>query len=226
MKKQRETRGQTIDRKRFMSVLGRAGAGTCMCGAVLGAGLACAATIDTRPQESKRASAPQAKPGDISSTRAVKRMEFVDVWLPRFFRAMDAQLDEPTRRRVMAANGKACFSEYRPDLKRRAQPATREEIAAFVARRGKAGGYSMTGDTIVFEYTGSAETGQASPEGVCLCPVAEAQRAKRMSPTFCWCSVGYVKEMHERVFGRPLNVELVQSVLMGHPRCRFRITLT
>jgi predicted hydrocarbon binding protein len=129
------------------------------------------------------------------------------------------------RRKIMAANGKACFSAYRPDLKRRAEPATREIVEAWVARRGKAGGYSMDGDAVTFEYVGSAETGQSAQEGICLCPTAEAQGIKKISPTLCWCSVGYVKEMHERVFGRPVNVELITSVLMGSPRCRFRITL-
>jgi predicted hydrocarbon binding protein len=31
--------------------------------------------------------------------------------------------------------------------------------------------------------------------------------------------------MHERMFGKPVAVELVDSVLRGAPRCRFRITL-
>ena len=82
----------------------------------------------------------------------------------------------------------------------------------------------MDGDSVVLQYMTSAETGQASPEGICLCPTAETQRAKVISPTFCWCSVGYVKEMHDRIFGRPVKVELIESILMGHPRCRFRIT--
>ncbi len=125
----------------------------------------------------------------------------------------------------MTANGKACFSAYRPDLGRRPEPATREHIAAWVTRQGRSGGYSMDGDAIVMEFSASAETGEAAPAGVCLCPAAEAQGADRISPTFCWCSVGYVKEMHDRVFGRPVDVELLESVLMGHPRCKFRITL-
>lgn len=29
-------------------------------------------------------------------------MEFVDSWVPRFFTVIDAELDEPTRRRIMA----------------------------------------------------------------------------------------------------------------------------
>ena len=214
--------GDAVDRKRFLKTLGRAGVGTCMCAAALGERAVLEAGVP--PQEEKRVPAPQTKPGEKSQARAAKRIEFVDVWLPRFFTVLDAELDERTRRKIMAANGKACFSAWQPNLKPRPQPATREQVVAWVAQRGKAG-YSMDGDTIFFEYVGSAETGQASSGGVCLCPTAEAQNAKRISPTFCWCSVGYVKEMHERAFGRAVNVELVRSVLMGHPRCRFRITL-
>jgi hypothetical protein len=219
-----------IGRKRFLTVLGRVGAGACMCGAALGAERAFAddpegrQKAQTPEKPEKSGTAPQTRPGDKSDARAVKRMEFVDGWVPRFFAVLDAHLDEPTRRRIMAANGKACFSAWAPTLKPRVEPASKERIAAWVAGRAQQG-YRMEGDAIVSEYLGSAETGQPSPEHVCLCPTAEAQGARQLSPTYCWCSVGYVKELHERVFGRRVNVELVQSVLMGHPRCRFRITL-
>jgi predicted hydrocarbon binding protein len=46
-----------------------------------------------------------------------------------------------------------------------------------------------------------------------------------MTPTFCWCSAGGVQELHELVFGRPVKAELLESVLLGHPRCKHRITL-
>jgi len=215
--------GDAIDRKEFMTALGRACVGTCVCGAVLQVELALAAESGA-PQENKPTPAPETRPGDKSPARAVKRLEFVDVWLPRFFSVIDRELDEPTRRRLMAANGKACFSAYRPDLKVRPEPATRADIAAWVAQRGTSRGYSMDGDSVILQYVTSAETGQSSSEGICLCPTAETQQAKVISPTFCWCSVGYVKEMHDRAFGRPVKVELIESVLMGRPRCRFRIT--
>jgi len=217
--------GQRVDRKTFLTVAGRASVGSCMCGAMLGTARALGAEQEPQAQKSTPPPGPQTKPGDVSAARAAKRMEFVDVWVPRFFAVMDAELDEPVRRRIMVANGKACFSAFQPNLKPRAEPATPAQVAQWVSQRGKARGYSMEGETILFEYVGSAETGQAAPERVCLCPTAEAQGAKRISPTFCWCSVGYVKEMHERVFGRTVNVELLEAVLMGHPRCRFRITL-
>jgi len=155
----------TVDRKEFMTMLGRAGVGTCMCGAVLGARRAPGAGPGTEAQQNKPAPAPETKPGEKTTARAAKRMEFVDTWVPRFFTVMDAELDEPTRKRIMAANGKACFSAYQPDLKPRSEPATRETIAAWVAKRGKARGYSMDGDTIIMEYVGSAEAEFPSSSG-------------------------------------------------------------
>lgn len=217
--------GNRYDRKEFMTMLSVVSGGTCMCAAVLGAQKALGAVSNTLALEDKPKQVLQTKPGDKSPARSAKRMEFVDGWVPRFFNVIDSELDESTRKKIMVANGKACYSAFQPGLKRRSEPATRDQIAAWVTRRGKAGGYSLDGDVIYMEYVGSAETGQASPEGICLCPTVEAQTAGRISPTFCWCSVGYVKEMHERVFGRTVKVDLLESVLMGHPRCKFRITL-
>jgi len=110
-------------------------------------------------------------------------------------------------------------------MARRTDPLTLDRIRQWVAGEAKDRGYRMDGDVITFEYLGSAETRQASPENVCLCPTVEAQKPGSISPTYCHCSVGYVKEMHERRFGRSVNVELVNSVLMNAKRCQFRITL-
>lgn len=210
-----------LDRKQFFGLVGRLGLGTCMCAAAGEMGVALGA--ETTPKPVKPAAASQ--PGEKSPARDTTRMKFVDEWVPRFFGVMDETLDEPARRKLMSANGKACFSAFARDMPRRSEPASMERIVQWVNEKGKARGYSMEGEVIHFMYVGSAETGQSSPERICLCPLVEAQSVKTMSPTFCHCSTGYVKEMHDRVFGRPVNVELVDSVLKGGQRCRFRITL-
>jgi predicted hydrocarbon binding protein len=46
-----------------------------------------------------------------------------------------------------------------------------------------------------------------------------------MSATYCHCSVGYVQKMNELKFGRSVDVELIDSVLMGGKRCKFKITV-
>jgi hypothetical protein len=202
-----------IGRKAFLATLGKAGAGVCMC----------AAAASMRSAFAGQTAA--TKPGEQTGARAAKRIEFVDGWVQRFFEAMDQTLDEATRQKLMTANGRSCFGAYAGPPKKQAAPDALEKFTAWIATQGEAKGYSIEGKAISFEFVGSAETGQASPEKVCLCPTAEAQKAGKISPTYCLCSVGYVKEMHERMLGRPVEVQLVDSVLRGGKRCKFRMTV-
>ncbi len=220
--------GKKIDRKEFLRTAGRIGAGTCMCAAA--AGMTAALAGEPVPGASRQTQSAQkpveeSKPGDKTTARLAKRMEFGDEWLTRFFEAMDKTLDEPSRRALMTANGKACFSAYAGPQKEKPRPDEAERFLKWAATDGKSRGYSVEGKTVSFEFVGSAETGQAAPESLCLCPMAEGQKPGKISPTYCLCSVGYVKEMHERRIGRPVQVELVDSVLRGGKRCRFRMTI-
>jgi hypothetical protein len=211
-----------INRKEFLQSLGKFTAGTCVCAAAAGMN----AAFGGQTSRSKPAPPPpQTGPGDKTVARAARRMEFGDEWLRRFFQTMDRTLDEPARRKLMTANGRACFAAYAGTPKNQPGPDAVEKFKAWVREKGGPKGYSIDGDVISFEFVGSAETGQASPEGVCLCSMAEAQPPGKFSPTYCLCSVGYVAEMHERILGRPVEVELVDSVLKGGRRCRFRMTI-
>ena len=88
----------------------------------------------------------------------------------------------------------------------------------------KDGSYRVDGDAIYFQYVSAAETGQASAEGACLCPLVESKPAG-LSSTYCQCSVGYVKAMHELLLNRTVEVKLVDSVIMGGKRCQFKLTV-
>jgi len=62
----------------------------------------------------------------------------------------------------------------------------------------------------------------------CHCPWArESLRDKDgpVSSEFCYCSGGFTKKRWEVIFGRELEVEVLQSVLNGDLTCRFAITL-
>jgi hypothetical protein len=47
----------------------------------------------------------------------------------------------------------------------------------------------------------------------------------RISPVFCYCSGGYEKLPFDVIFGEPVKIELLESVLKGDTRCRFAITI-
>ena len=204
---------KTINRKEFIGALGKISFGTCVCAAA--AGMRAAFGSQTS----------QTKPGDKTVERAAKRMEFGDGWVKRFFDIMDLTLDEVTRKKLMTENGKACFTAYAGPRKQQPGPDEFDRFIKWIVQSGKEKGYSIEEKVISFEFVGSAETGQASPEGLCLCPMVEGQTAEKISPTYCLCSVGYVKEMHERTLGRPVEVELVDSVLRGGKRCKFKMTV-
>lgn len=63
---------------------------------------------------------------------------------------------------------------------------------------------------------------------LCHCPfIRETFRDHRtaIDPVWCYCSGGFVKYPFEVLFDTDLEVELLESPLMGHDRCRFAITL-
>jgi hypothetical protein len=62
----------------------------------------------------------------------------------------------------------------------------------------------------------------------CHCPWArEAIKSGdvRFAATFCHCSGGFHKKPWEVIFGQPLKVQVLESVLRGDNRCRFAIYL-
>lgn len=46
-----------------------------------------------------------------------------------------------------------------------------------------------------------------------------------ISSTFCYCSAGYEKIRFDVIFGEPIEIKLLESVLKGDPQCRFAITI-
>ncbi len=201
----------TLDRKELFTSAGKLGMATCLC--------ALGATSLLAEQS------PETAPGAATAARAVKRMEFSDIWVRRFMKVLDATLDEEARTKVMVTNGATCFREWIASQGQTVTPVAFETWAARVRERPPDGSLRVEGNVIYFEYTASAETGSASPEGVCLCPMVESKPAG-LSRTFCQCSVGYVKELHEQKFKRPVKVELLDSVLYGGKRCKFKITVS
>lgn len=201
-----------MSRKEFFKTVGKIGGGACLCGAAGGLGTALAGIQI------------QAQPGDKTKERAVKRMEFADVWVKRFFDVMDQTLDEGTRRKLMMLNGKTCFGDWVRNSKQEIKPVEFEAWAKKAAQTTKQEGFKVEGNVIHYQYNSSAETGGATQDGVCLCPMVETKPAG-LSSGYCQCSVGYVKEMFERRFNRKVDVELLDSVLWGGKRCKFKITV-
>jgi len=47
----------------------------------------------------------------------------------------------------------------------------------------------------------------------------------KILPTFCYCSAGFEKLHFDVIFDEPVEVELLETLLKGDPRCRFAIKI-
>lgn len=163
-----------------------------------------------------------AEPG--VETPCDQKVEFTRNWTSRFFAILDKNLDEDTRNRIMRQNGEACYEgaygKSGQTLPRSLEEIDKnlEDMHAFLGMDNPV----RKGNVILFNYVGNPR-GLKISDGYCLCPMLENGPAA-LSPTFCQCSVGYVGKMFHRITGRPVEVDLLESLRSGGKSCRFRIT--
>lgn len=204
----------SLTRTEFLGTVGKMAVGVCACAAT--SGIVQALAADAPPDSTTAApSAPN---------RAEERMKFAEGWVTRFFRELDANIPEDLRKKLMIANGCACHRAWIASEGIKIRKHTFEDWAEWIKKHPN-DTVQVEGNIIRYQFTSSAETGLPSAEGQCLCSFVESKPVG-LSPTYCYCSVGYVKEMHEQIFDKPVDVELEESVLQGGQRCRFKITVS
>ncbi|MGD0757222.1 MAG: DUF6144 family protein [Bacteroidales bacterium] len=161
-----------------------------------------------------------------NETPCNEKMNFTHKWVKRFFEIVDQHLDVETRNKLMQSNGAACakgaYGEFAND-----QPATLEEIDQRIIEwqknLGKQNIYRKD-NVVYFNYVGNPK-GLKISDGYCLCPMIE-DKPDILSPTYCQCSVGYVKYMFQRLITyKPVQVDLLESLRSGGKACRFKVTL-
>ncbi len=195
-----------MDRKEFMKRSAQAGA---CCAAALFAGQG-EAQVEKAPE-------PRVTPCD----RKVQSGQKV---IGRIMAQLDTQLDEATRNRIMENCGRACYSGGHGQ--RSGTPPSAQDVEKFLEGMKKylgAGSVQQEGNqtVVLFRYTANPQ-GLKTADGYCLCPIFE-DAPKDISPTFCNCSIGYVREIFERGTGKPVTVQLTNSVLRGGKTCEFTV---
>ncbi len=56
----------------------------------------------------------------------------------------------------------------------------------------------------------------------CHCDYARAADSD-LSPTYCYCGAGWCQRIWEDILGRPVKIEIVESVLQGGDVCKFAV---
>lgn len=149
-----------------------------------------------------------------------KRVDQGQIVIKRIISELDEQLDQPTRERIMEACGRACHDNATSNQKR---VPTVAEARGFLDHMKSHYETEEVGDkTIVyFEYRNNPQ-GMKTADGYCLCPIFEIP-PKDVSHTYCNCSRGYVTAIFEQGLGKSAQVDVVDSVLRGGKKCRFKV---
>ena len=59
----------------------------------------------------------------------------------------------------------------------------------------------------------------------CLCPTINKIPPGKISPTYCNCSRGWVKELFESATEKAVEVFLDESITKGNTRCKLRVVI-
>jgi predicted hydrocarbon binding protein len=148
------------------------------------------------------------RPADLAPDEADELKEKMD-FVSRRMAGLVAALDKPTRLRVLEAMGRDC---------------ARDSTALTNKFRGNPKGFleeikkRWVRETEYDEAAGVIHVIDRSKS--CTCPFVKPGLTP---PEFCECTLGWQKEAYSAVLGKPVEVELVESILRGGSHCEFRI---
>jgi hypothetical protein len=126
------------------------------------------------------------------------------------FDSIDAELDEETKVRVMAGCGRGCFRrfQFQQDIARLG----RGNVESLVQAYKKNFEVWQEGELVHVRY--GAESKQ------CYCPAARYHPAKPHD-VHCECTRATHQTIFETALGRPIKVEVVESLRRGGKTCHF-----
>ncbi len=193
-----------MGRKEFLHQSVRLGG---CCGAALLAG-----TLSALSQETS-------KPQSVFTPCPDRVKQGQDV-IKRLVGQMDEKLDKATRDEIMESCGRLCHDTAYPGPRTPTPEAAARFLEGIRKTVGKENIEQSGDETVVhYQYTQNPR-GLKVADGYCLCPIME-DAPKGVSPTYCQCSVGYVRAIVEQGLGKPAKVELTESILRGGKGCHF-----
>ncbi len=126
---------------------------------------------------------------------------------------LDQNVDEQTRQAILQDCGRQCLGAS--VLKRaRHQAQQAQDLDDLLLRLNQAhigGGHLLR-----------TEDGIQACYDRCYCG-SVSQSRESFSATYCQCSCGWFRQLFETLFQRPVEVDLLSSIIQGHDRCRFLI---
>lgn len=137
-------------------------------------------------------------------------------WTKGAIDRLDTLVDKETRIQIMEECGRMCAGVNRKPIEEAiAKRKKYKSLDKFLEDEG----YDRERNVLYVTYT-------PQKHGVrCFCLGKGLPKDDTMSPTYCQCSVGFVKKYWEDVLERPVDAELIQSAISGANECKFAVHL-
>ncbi|MFW9911349.1 MAG: hypothetical protein ACFFEU_02705 [Candidatus Thorarchaeota archaeon] len=167
----------------------------------------------------------------LGSTKAARRDQ--TAWIGAAMNRLDALVDEETRNRILVDTCPHKYPKKRiREMKSRLQGlGSIDDLLKAMRSDTSWGGGSFydypTRDGNVIHVTKvpynpkthkAALTDEEKRRTYCHCSIVKSNM-EMMSPTFCCCSGGWVKQLWEGVLGIALEVKMTESILKGDKQC-------
>ncbi len=155
-----------------------------------------------------KSEAAELSPDDVNYVPPDK--EFVTNWLNDLFTGLDAELDEQTKVKVLAYCGRGCVTRYpfKQDLIKRGTGSVETLMEAYKKN------FEVWREGEVVHVRYGAKVNQ------CYCKAA-AYHEMRKHDLHCECTRATHQMVFESALGRPVKVEVVESVRRGGNTCHF-----
>ena len=136
-------------------------------------------------------------------------------WKKWILNSMNKNLSEETRVKILEECGRTCHPPFLSDLARKIYEKT-NDLDAFLEEFSKEyEGLLLDGDKIYVVYD------------KCVCPSIGDYPGdlSDFTDSYCYCSRGWVKELFERALLKPIEVDIINTVVRGSDHCKFEVHL-
>ena len=148
-------------------------------------------------------------------------------WVKNAMEKLDALVDEKTRVQIMQNCGYNCAKKNsnvieRAVARRKKYASINEFLEAEQQKPMKGTRLAREGNLLYQFYTPQAFTRPMR----CYCGLLRGlPNDESVSKTYCNCARGFVEKYWESVLGKPVKVDLLQSVVSGDKECKFAVHL-
>jgi len=157
-------------------------------------------------------------------TRSSESHEFAE-WVKGAMQRLDGLVDETTRNRIMQHCGQNCSQEYQEVIQfakdRFLHSKSLDDFLESEPQKNFPGTRLWREGNVLYQVYDPASFVKPIR---CYCYLLrDLPAGERISLTYCHCSEGFIKSYWEEVLGKPIRVEILESVISGGKECRFAI---